>query len=200
MNENDQTTSIETAAEASNTETTQVAETNTETTDKAVEQAQTTEPNKTETTPELTLDSYGDLGLVETEDIKVDKEYVGSFKELALKHKLSPEIAKEFASLQYNEAKKAIDALKQIKNSWSEENAKTYGDNLKNVETNCGRVLAQFDKEGKFAELLTLAGADKAPATLAFLKSIGDIVLEKSSVNSVSTPNKEKSLEDFYRK
>lgn len=200
MNGNDQTTSTETAAETSNTETTQVAETNTETTDKAVEQTQTTEPNKAETTPELTLDSYGDLGLVETEDIKVDKEYVGSFKELALKHKLSPEIAKEFASLQYNEAKKAIDALKQIKNSWSEENAKTYGDNLKNVETNCGRVLAQFDKEGKFAELLTLAGADKAPATLAFLKSIGDIVLEKSSVNSVSTPNKEKSLEDFYRK
>lgn len=200
MNGNDQTTSTETAAETSNTETAQVAETNTETTDKAVEQTQTTESNKAETTPELTLDSYGDLGLVETEDIKVDKEYVGSFKELALKHKLSPEIAKEFASLQYNEAKKAIDALKQIKNSWSEENAKTYGDNLKNVETNCGRVLAQFDKEGKFAELLTLAGADKAPATLAFLKSIGDIVLEKSSVNSVSTPNKEKSLEDFYRK
>ena len=200
MNGNDQTTNIETATETSNTETTQVAETKTETTDNAVEQTKTTEPDKTETTPELTLDSYGDLGLVETEDIKVDKEYVGSFKELALKHKLSPEIAKEFASLQYNEAKKAIDALKQIKNSWSEENAKTYGDNLKNVETNCGRVLAQFDKEGKFAELLTLAGADKAPATLAFLKSIGDIVLEKSSVNSVSTPNKEKSLEDFYRK
>lgn len=200
MNGNDQTTNTETATETSNAETTQVAETNTETIDKAVEQTQTTEPNKEETTPELTLDSYGDLGLVETEDIKVDKEYVGSFKELALKHKLSPEIAKEFASLQYNEAKKAIDALKQIKNSWSEENSKTYGDNLKNVETNCGRVLAQFDKEGKFAELLTLAGADKAPATLAFLKSIGDIVLEKSSVNSVSTPNKEKSLEDFYRK
>lgn len=200
MNGNDQTTNTETATETSNAETTQVAETNTEATDKAVEQTQTTEPNKEETTPELTLDSYGDLGLVETEDIKVDKEYVGSFKELALKHKLSPEIAKEFASLQYNEAKKAIDALKQIKNSWSEENSKTYGDNLKNVETNCGRVLAQFDKEGKFAELLTLAGADKAPATLAFLKSIGDIVLEKSSVNSVSTPNKEKSLEDFYRK
>ena len=200
MNGNDQTTNTETATETSNAETTQVAETNTETIDKAVEQTQTTEPNKEETMPELTLDSYGDLGLVETEDIKVDKEYVGSFKELALKHKLSPEIAKEFASLQYNEAKKAIDALKQIKNSWSEENSKTYGDNLKNVETNCGRVLAQFDKEGKFAELLTLAGADKAPATLAFLKSIGDIVLEKSSVNSVSTPNKEKSLEDFYRK
>lgn len=157
------------------------------------------EATKENNQPELTLDSYGDLGFVETEDLKVDKAYVESIKQVALKHKLPVEVAKEIAAIQYNEAKKAVDNWSQVKKGWDEENSKTYGDNLKNVETNCGRVLAQFDKEGKFAELLTLAGADKAPATLAFLKSIGDIVLEKPSVNSATIPNNEKSLEDFYK-
>ena len=82
---------------------------------------------------------------------------------------------------------------------WAQENHAKYGDNLKNVETNCSRVLAELDKEGKFKELLATAGVQQHPATLGFLKTIGDLYLEKSSVNpnaTVST-DEEVELENF---
>ena len=71
---------------------------------------------------------------------------------------------------------------------------------LKNVKTNAGRVLAELDKSGKFKEFLELAGAANAPATLGFLKEVGDRVLEKASVNpSATTTPTMKELEDFYK-
>lgn len=158
--------------------------TETKTTETQTETKNTNEPDKGQTAePELTLESYGDLGLVETEDFKINPELNKSFKEIALKHKISPEAAKEIAALQYAQVKKDVDNLKAIKKGWEEENVKTYGDNLKNVETKCGRVLAEFDKDGKFQSFLSLVGAEKAPAILGFLNGVGDVLLEKETVN-----------------
>lgn len=149
--------------------------------------------------PELTLESYGDLGIVETDEIKINKELNASFKEIALKHKISPEAAKEIAALQYNQIKKDIDNMKLLKQTWEKENQDKYGDNLKNIETKCGRVLAEMDKDGKFQSFLSLVGAEKAPAILGFLSTIGDALLEKGSINPSSTPfRKEKTLEDIF--
>lgn len=149
------------------------------------EEKQTTEPIKEQpaTEPELTLESYGDLGIKETDEIKINPELNKSFKEIALKHKISPEAAKEIAALQYEQVKKDVENLKILKKGWEEENVKTYGDNLKNVETKCGRVLAEFDKDGKFQSFLSLVGAEKAPAILGFLNGVGDVLLEKESIN-----------------
>lgn len=147
---------------------------------------------------ELTLESYGDLGIVETEDIKINKEMNDAFKAIALKHKISPEAAKEIAALQYEQVKKDVENLKNLKKAWEEENKKTYGDNLKNVETKCGRVLTELDKDGKFQAFLSLVGAQKAPATIEFLSKVGDAILEKGSVNPDDKETKEKELSDIF--
>ena len=160
---------------------------------------QTTEPDKTKE-PELKIEDYGDLGLVEEEGVKLDANLQKSFKELCLENKIPVETAKKVAKLQYDAIKKQHDDFVAMQKSWEEENTKTYGENLKNVKTNAGRVLAELDKSGKFKEFLELAGAANAPATLGFLKEVGDRVLEKASVNpSATTTPTMKELEDFYK-
>ena len=160
---------------------------------------QTTEPAKAQE-PELKIEDYGDLGLVEEEGVKIDANLQKSFKELCLENKISVETAKKVAKLQFDAIKKQHDDFVALQKSWEEENTKTYGENLKNVKTNAGRVLAELDKSGKFKEFLELAGAANAPATLGFLKEVGDRVLEKSSVNpSATTTPTMKELEDFYK-
>ena len=160
---------------------------------------QTTEPAKAQE-PELKIEDYGDLGLVEEEGVKLDANLQKSFKELCLENKIPVETAKKVAKLQYDAIKKQHDDFVALQKSWEEENTKTYGENLKNVKTNAGRVLAELDKSGKFKEFLELAGAANAPATLGFLKEVGDRVLEKASVNpSATTTPTMKELEDFYK-
>ena len=160
---------------------------------------QTTEPSKAQE-PELKIEDYGDLGLVEEEGVKLDANLQKSFKELCLENKIPVETAKKVAKLQFDALKKQHDDFVALQKSWEEENTKTYGENLKNVKTNAGRVLAELDKSGKFKEFLELAGAANAPATLGFLKEVGDRVLEKSSVNpSATTTPTMKELEDFYK-
>lgn len=160
---------------------------------------QTTEPDKTKE-PELKIEDYGDLGLVEEEGVKLDANLQKSFKELCLENKIPVETAKKVAKLQFDAIKKQHDDFVAMQKSWEEENSKTYGENLKNVKTNAGRVLAELDKSGKFKEFLELAGAANAPATLGFLKEVGDRVLEKASVNpSATTTPTMKELEDFYK-
>ena len=160
---------------------------------------QTTEPSKAQE-PELKIEDYGDLGLVEEEGVKLDANLQKSFKELCLENKIPVETAKKVAKLQFDAIKKQHDDFVALQKSWEEENTKTYGENLKNVKTNAGRVLAELDKSGKFKEFLELAGAANAPATLGFLKEVGDRVLEKASVNpSATTTPTMKELEDFYK-
>ena len=160
---------------------------------------QTTEPAKAQE-PELKIEDYGDLGLVEEEGVKLDANLQKSFKELCLENKIPVETAKKVAKLQFDALKKQHDDFVALQKSWEEENTKTYGENLKNVKTNAGRVLAELDKSGKFKEFLELAGAANAPATLGFLKEVGDRVLEKASVNpSATTTPTMKELEDFYK-
>ena len=160
---------------------------------------QTTEPAKAQE-PELKIEDYGDLGLVEEKGVKLDANLQKSFKELCLENKIPVETAKKVAKLQYDAIKKQHDDFVALQKSWEEENTKTYGENLKNVKTNAGRVLAELDKSGKFKEFLELAGAANAPATLGFLKEVGDRVLEKGSVNpSATTTPTMKELEDFYK-
>lgn len=185
------------------TEETKTEETHTEDQaeqDKKVEEA--SDEKKTEEKSEdreLTIESYGDLGLVEEGDVKISQELQKSFKEVALKHKISIEAAKEIAAVQYSFVKKEREAYTAMQKSWEKEISDTYGDNLKNVQTNCGRVLAEYDKSGKFQEFLKIAGAENHPATLEFLKSVGDVLLEKPSINpSATAPVKEARLEDFY--
>ena len=191
-----------TATEPNNPATgaaTQTTDANTTQINPAKPTTQTTEPDKTKE-PELKIEDYGDLGLVEEEGVKLDANLQKSFKELCLENKIPVETAKKVAKLQYDAIKKQHDDFVALQKSWEEENTKTYGENLKNVKTNAGRVLAELDKSGKFKEFLELAGAANAPATLGFLKEVGDRVLEKSSVNpSATTTPTMKELEDFYK-
>jgi hypothetical protein len=185
------------------TEETKTEETHTEDQAKEEKKAEeATDEKKTEEKSEdreLTIESYGDLGLVEEGDVNISQELQKSFKEVALKHKISIEAAKEIAAVQYSFVKKERDAYTAMQKSWEKEISDTYGDNLKNVQTNCGRVLAEYDKSGKFQEFLKIAGAENHPATLEFLKSVGDVLLEKPSINpSATAPVKEATLEDFY--
>lgn len=182
------------ATEPNNPTTGDATQTNT-----AEPTTQTTEPDKTKE-PELKIEDYGDLGLVEEEGVKLDANLQKSFKELCLENKIPVETAKKVAKLQFDAIKKQHDDFVALQKSWEEENTKTYGENLKNVKTNAGRVLAELDKSGKFKEFLELAGAANAPATLGFLKEVGDRVLEKASVNpSATTTPTMKELEDFYK-
>lgn len=135
--------------------------------------------------------------------VELDKQALAGLVAIAKKHNISVEAAKEIAQLDLNTSaaqamvEERLLADAQVK--WAQENQAKYGDNLKNVETNCSRVLAELDKEGKFKELLATAGVEKHPATLGFLKTIGDLYLEKASVNpnaTVST-DEEVELENF---
>ena len=190
-----------TATEQNNTTTGDATQTTTANTTQntAEPTTQTTEPSKAQE-PELKIEDYGDLGLVEEEGVKIDANLQKSFKELCLENKIPVETAKKVAKLQFDAIKKQHDDFVALQKSWEEENTKTYGENLKNVKTNAGRVLAELDKSGKFKEFLELAGAANAPATLGFLKEVGDRVLEKASVNpSATTTPTMKELEDFYK-
>ena len=168
--------------------------------DKKPEADKTADDGKSEDKKdELTLDSYKSLDDLKEEGVVVDKDALKSLKELALENKWDAETATKIVKIQMEAAKKQADTYKELQKSWEETNKKTYGDNLKNVETNCSRVLTELDKSGKFKELLALAGAEKHPATLEFLKTIGDKLLEKPMVNpnATATTSKEVSLEDF---
>lgn len=191
----------EVATEETKTEETKVEEQPKEekVEEKAEESKTEAKTEEKEEARELTLESYGDLGLVEEGDVKISEELQKSFKEVALKHKISIEAAKEIAAVQYSFVKKERESYTALQKSWEKEISDTYGDNLKNVQTNCGRVLAEYDKSGKFKEFLKVAGAENHPATLEFLKSVGDVLLEKPSINpSATAPVKEATLEDFY--
>lgn len=198
-------TNTQTATTTADTTQTPATEPNNPTTGDATQAnpaestTQTTEPAKDQV-PELKIEDYGDLGLVEEEGVKLDANLQKSFKELCLENKIPVETAKKVAKLQFDAIKKQHDEFVALQASWETENNKTYGDNLKNVKTNAGRVLAELDKSGKFKEFLELAGATNAPATLGFLKEVGDRVLEKASVNpSATTTPTMKELEDFYK-
>ena len=159
-----------------------------------------TTPAADDKTKEPAADEYAFLDSMEAEGIKQDPEAVKAFKELAKTHKLTPDAAKAVAQFQLDAAKKQADAFKDLQKSWEEQAKTAYGENLKNVETNCSRVLAELDKEGKFKELLALVGAEKHPATLGFLKAVGEKMLEKPAVNpnaTVSGEEDEPELEDF---
>lgn len=148
---------------------------------------------------ELTLESYAALDDIKEEGVTVDKDALKNLKQLALENKWDADTASKIVKIQMEAAKKQVEAYKDLQKSWEEQAKKAYGDNLKNVETNCSRVLTELDKSGKFKELLALAGAEKHPATLEFLKTIGDKLLEKPMVNpnATATTSKEVSLEDF---
>lgn len=147
---------------------------------------------------ELSIESYASLDNLKEEGVVVDKDALKNLKELALENKWDAATAEKIVKIQMQAAKKQVDAFQELQKGWEESNKKTYGENLKNVETNCSRVLTELDKSGKFKELLALAGAEKHPATLEFLKTIGDKLLEKPMVNPNATAtSKEVSLEDF---
>lgn len=199
-----------TSAQASQTAATEPAAAATQTTEPAATATQTAEPAKAQepaatepakTEPELTIDSYKDLGLDAFKDaVEINEEGLKAFKELGVKNKISPEALKAIAEWSLGETKKQQDDFKAMQESWRKANAEKYGDNLKNVQTNVGRVLAQMDKSGEFAALLKDAGAEEHPATLAFLSAIGDVLLEKGSVNPNATiQGKEFTLEDMYK-
>lgn len=195
-------TSQTVAEPAAATQTTEPAAKAAETTTTAEPKAQ--EPVATETAktePELTLDSYKDLGTDEFKDVfTFEADGLKAFKEIGLKYKVSPEAMKELTVWSLKEAKRQQEDFKATQEQWRKENAEKYGDNLKNVKTNVGRVLAQMDKSGEFANLLKDAGAEEHPATLAFLSAIGDVLLEKGSVNPNATiQGKEMTLEDMYK-
>lgn len=196
---NNQNTNTQAAEPAANTTDTKPVNNNTNNTSTEPKPADagtptTQEPKATE--PQLTIESYDEnLGLTPTDDVYIDKELVKSFKQVALENGIKPEVANKIAKLQFDALNAQNQAIKDLQNKWAEENNKTYGDNLKNIETNVGRVLAQFDKDGKFQELLAPAGALKSPAALAFLKAIGDAVLEQSSVNPNTKQTEEVNLD-----
>lgn len=193
-NTNTQTTTP--AAEPANTAASEPAATQTSAT---TEPAKSQEPASAE--PELTVDSYKDLGLDQfADEFHFAEDGLKAFKELGVKNKISPEAMKALSIWSMSEIKRQKEEFAKTQEEWRAENAKKYGENLKNVQTNVGRVLAQIDKSGNFANLLKAAGAEEHPATLEFLSAIGDIVLEKGSINPNATiQGKEMSLEDMYR-
>lgn len=150
-------------------------------------------------------DAYADIekGVQVPNGLEVNKQWLQGVKDIAKQFNVSADCVKALLQFDLNDnAANAMAEQKMLDNAkakWEQENQAKYGDNLKNVETNCSRVLAELDKDGKFKELLALVGAEKHPATLGFLKAIGDVVLEKPSVNpnaTVST-DEEVELENF---
>lgn len=151
--------------------------------------------------PQLTIESYKDMGVEAfDEQYRLNEESLQSFKELGLSKKISPEHMKTVAEWTMQQIKAQNEAYEQIKAGWRAENEKKYGENLKNVKTNVGRVLADFDKSGEFAKVLQTAGVEDNPAALEFLAAVGDAVLEKGSVNpNASAEGKDVTLEDMYK-
>lgn len=193
---NNQNTNTQAAQPAATPADTKPADNNTPADTKPAEAGTPTTQEPKATEPQLTIESYDEnLGLTPTDDVYIDKELVKSFKQVALENGIKPEVANKIAKLQFDALNAQNQTIKDLQNKWAEENNKTYGDNLKNIETNVGRVLAQFDKDGKFQELLAPAGALKSPAALAFLKAIGDAVLEQPSVNPNTKQTEEVNLD-----
>jgi len=165
---------------------------------------ETAEPAKAEEKPaveEYTVDSYKDLvDDEEIEEFELTDENLNVFKELGAKNHIAPEALKAISKWSLDNIRKQREAAEKVREEWRKQNEEKYGDNLKNVKTNVGRVLADMDKSGQFATLLKDVGAEEHPATLAFLSAIGDVLLEKGSVNPNATvQGKEMSLEDMYR-
>ena len=195
-----------TAAEA--TAATQTAEP-AEKPQEAAETAQQTQPEQKEAAKaaekpaveEYTVDSYKDLLDSDTiEEFELTEDNLKSFKELGVKNHISPDTLKAIAAWSLDNVRKQNEAMEKVKEEWAKANQEKYGDNLKNVKTNVGRVLADMDKSGQFASLLKHVGAEEHPATLEFLSAIGDVLLEKGSVNPNATiQGPEMSLEYMYR-
>lgn len=142
-------------------------------------------------------------GIQIPQGVKADAQLYDGLKDIAKQFNMPLDAVKALVSLDLtNTAAERMAEDKLVADAqakWAEENKAKYGDNLKNVETNCSRVLAELDKDGKFKELLATAGVSGHPATLGFLKTIGDLYLEKASVNpnaTVST-DEEVELENF---
>ena len=152
-------------------------------------------------TDEYTVESYKDLLDSDTiEEFELTEDNLKSFKELGVKNHISPDTLKAIAAWSLDNVRKQNEEMAKVKEQWAKANQEKYGDNLKNVKTNVGRVLADMDKSGQFASLLKHVGAEEHPATLEFLSAIGDVLLEKGSVNPNATiQGKEMSLEDMYK-
>lgn len=168
-------------------------------------QQQTQQQTQQDSQQQTTADPYATVldGVQIPDGVQVDEGLVGGLKQLAKQHNMPADAVKALIQLDLNNLAAQQTATNRImadmQAKWSEENKAKYGDNLKNVETNCSRVLAELDKEGKFKELLATVGVSGHPATLGFLKTIGDLYLEKASVNpnaTVST-DEEVELENF---
>lgn len=159
---------------------------------------QATQP---QTQTQTVADPYAAVmdGLQIPQGVEVDNQMVDGLKAVAKQFNISADGVKALLQLDVNNnaasmmAEEKLVAEAQAK--WAQENQAKYGDNLKNVETNCSRVLAELDKDGKFKELLATAGVSGHPATLGFLKTIGDLYLEKSSVNPNATVSTDEDVE-----
>lgn len=151
--------------------------------------------------PELSLESYKDLDSSDfVTEAGLEAEGLTSFKQMGLDNKISPDALKAVAKWSLDNIKAQQEAFAKVQASWKAENEKKYGENLKNVKTNVGRVLADFDKAGTFANLLKDAGAEENPAVLEFLNSVADAVLEKGSINPNASPEgRDVTLEDMYK-
>ena len=138
-------------------------------------------------------------GIQIPQGVKADAQLYDGLKDIAKQFNMPVDAVKALVSLDLtNTAAERMAEDKLIADAqakWAEENKAKYGDNLKNVETNCSRVLAELDKDGKFKELLATAGVSGHPATLGFLKTIGDLYLEKASVNPNATVSTDDDVE-----
>lgn len=155
--------------------------------------------------PKQPEDIYAHIeeGLIIPQGVEVKPEALANLKAIAKQYNVPVDAVKALLQHDLNENARDImfeqKVLKDAQAKWEQENQTKYGDNLKNVKTDCSRVLAELDKEGKFKELLATAGVSEHPATLGFLKAIGEIVLEKPSVNPNATisTDEEVELENF---
>lgn len=138
-------------------------------------------------------------GIQIPQGVKADAQLYDGLKDIAKQFNMPIDAVKALVSLDLtNTAAERMAEDKLVADAqakWAEENKAKYGDNLKNVETNCSRVLAELDKDGKFKELLATAGVSGHPATLGFLKTIGDLYLEKASVNPNATVSTDDDVE-----
>lgn len=199
--QNTASTASEAAAVAQTTETTEKQQETAETAQEtAATQKETTEEQKP-AVEEYTVESYKDLLDSDTiEEFELTEDNLKSFKELGVKNHISPDTLKAIAAWSLDNVRKQNEEMAKVKEQWAKANQEKYGDNLKNVKTNVGRVLADMDKSGQFASLLKHVGAEEHPATLEFLSAIGDVLLEKGSINPNATiQGKEMSLEDMYK-
>lgn len=161
------------------------------------QQAAETKPVETN----YTIDSYKELDVSDfIKESGLELKDLDSFKKLGVDNKISPEALKAVAKWSLDNIKAQQADFEKMQEGWRQENAKKYGENLKNVKTNVGRVLAEYDKSGSFASLLQHAGAEDNPATLEFLNTIADVLLEKGSINPNATiGEKPFALEDMYK-